>query len=90
MGRRKHEILKVYVTDILGLDVFVTGTVDVSTRNGRSFDEGFTANFLLVEQEEGQVLISEFRAYIVSLASMIELSFEGKAWLSLVSRKKRR
>ena len=65
IGRRIHRILKVYVIDFSGLDVFVFGRVEICARNGRSFVQEFTANLLLVEQE-GQVLISEFRAYIVS------------------------
>ncbi|KAK5459866.1 hypothetical protein LTS15_003995 [Exophiala xenobiotica] len=45
---RRHEMLRVYAHDGLGLDLLVIGRVEMGLRNGKSVREEFVARFVVV------------------------------------------
>ncbi|KAI1623306.1 hypothetical protein EDD37DRAFT_634328 [Exophiala viscosa] len=46
---RRHEMLRVYAHDALGLDLLVIGRVEMGVRNGRTVNEEFVARFVVDE-----------------------------------------
>lgn len=59
---RKHEIRKVYVSEVNKNDISVFGIVTLRLKSGKMVVEGFGANFILTEQG----LIEKYQAWFVS------------------------
>ena len=59
---RKHEILKVYVSDSSDKDVMVIGRMTFGHKNGQKVVEGYAGNFLF--NDDG--LIQKYQAWLVS------------------------
>jgi hypothetical protein len=62
--RRKHTLIKAYVSDSDPHDVMVLGTVMFGHKNGNSITQEYLGNFLLSPTENGP-LIRHYQAWLV-------------------------
>lgn len=64
INKRRHDIVKVYTSDVDENDVVVLGKVFFGHKNGQSISEDFAGNFQFSAQEKG--LIQAYQAWVVS------------------------